>query len=310
VKALVCDGRVRLVVDRPEPEPRPGWAVVDVRLAGVCRTDLEVARGYMGFRGVMGHEFVGVADGRRVVGEINAACGICDWCGRGLGRHCPNRVTLGIDRLDGTLAERCLLPSANLHGIPDDVTDDEAVFMEPLAAAHEILEQVALPERARCVVMGDGKLGILCAWTLSTVCSDVTLVGRYPRKLERAQWNGVKTVLGSAGVEKGADVVVEATGRGQGLMESLSLVKPRGLLVLKSTVVSQGELNLALAVVNEVTVLGSRCGPFGRALKALRAFRFPVTRLIEARYPLDKGLEALERAAQPGAMKVVVEMGR
>jgi len=298
------------VADRPEPVVRPGWALVDVRLAGVCRTDLEVARGYMGFRGVMGHEFVGVWDGQRVVGEINAACGECDWCRQGLGRHCPNRTTLGIDRLDGALAERLTLPKVNLHAVPDDVTDEEAVFMEPLAAAHEILEQAALPERARCVVMGDGKLGILCAWALSTVCNDVTLVGRYPRKLDRARWNGVKTALGCQGVAKGADVVVEATGRGQGLMESLRLVKPRGLLVLKSTVVSQGELNLALAVVNEVTVLGSRCGPFGRALKALRAFRFPVTRLVEARYPLDKGVEALERAGQPGTMKVLVEMGR
>ena len=316
MKALVCDGKVELRGDYSEPELRPGWAVIGVRVAGVCRTDVELARGYMGYRGALGHEFVGrVAEcedgswvGRRVVGEINAACGECDWCRRKLGRHCPNRTTLGVMGLDGAIAERCALPVENLWEVPEGLSDEEAVFTEPLAAAHEILEQVAVQSSDRCVVMGDGKLGILCAWTLSEVCADVTLVGRHEEKLARAEWNGVKTTTSVGSVEPGADLVVEATGAGEGLTQSIGLTRPRGILVLKSTVVSQGELNLSMAVVNEITIVGSRCGPFGRALKAMRAFRFPVERLIEARYPLDEAEAALARASERGALKVIVDV--
>jgi len=315
VKALVFEHGVRLRLDHPEPALRPGWAVIDVALAGICRTDLEIVKGYMGFSGVLGHEFVGrvaACDdaewiGRRVVAEINAACGRCGWCAQGMGRHCPNRTVLGIQGLDGCLAERCAAPTANLHAVADDLSDDEAVFAEPLAAAHEILEQVVVAESARCVVMGDGKLGILCAWVLSTASRDVTLVGRHERKLARARWGGVKTALSPGEVRPGADLVVEATGTGQGLMQSLNLVRPRGTLVLKSTVAAQGELNLAAAVVNEVTVVGSRCGPFDRALKALRAFRFPVGRLIDGRYRLEDAEAALARAGERGVLKVLVE---
>ena len=316
MKALAFDGKLRLCRDRPDPVPKRGWAVIRVHLAGICRTDLELARGYMGFQGVLGHEFVGRVEqcsdtawvGRRVVGEANAACGRCAWCQRELGRHCPDRSVLGILNLDGCMAERCRLPEANLHAVPDDMPDDVAVFTEPLAAAHEMLEQVPVTESTRCVVMGDGKLGILCAWTLSQACDDVTLVGHHDRNLTIAQWNGVKVARTPAEVAPAADLVVEAAGAGQGLVQSIDLVRPRGTLVLKSTVESQGELNLAGAVVNEITIVGSRCGPFGRTLKAMRAFRFPVERLIEARYPLDEAEAAFARAAERGTLKVLLDM--
>ena len=270
----------------------------------------------MGFQGVLGHEFVGrviACDaaawvGRRVVGEICAACGECDWCRRRLGRHCPDRRILGIDRLDGVLAERCALPVRNLHVVPDDLTDDEASFTEPVAAAHEILEQIAIPASDRCVVLGDGKLGILCAWVLSTVCDDVTLVGRHEDKLQTARWNGLRTTADVSSVEPGADVVVEATGTARGLTQSIALTRPRGTLVLKSTIAGSDPLNLALAVVNEITMLGSRCGPFGRALKAMRAFRFPVERLIAARFPIEDAEAALAKAGEKGVLKVIVDV--
>ena len=318
MEAVVFDEALELRRDYPEPELRPGWAIIRVHQAGICRTDLEIVKGYMGFRGVLGHEFVGaVAEcddakwiGRRVVGEINAACGsaTCSWCSANLGRHCPDRTVLGIQGLDGAMAEFCTLPIANLHALPEDLSDEQAVFTEPVSAAHEILEQVTIPESARCVVLGDGKLGILCAWALTEVCKDVTLVGHHERKLALAQWNGLKTARSADEAPPGADYVVEATGTGQGLMESIGLVKPRGTLVLKSTVVSQGELNLAAAVVNEITIVGSRCGPFGRALEAMQAFSLPVEGLIEARYPLDQAEAAFRKAGEQGALKVIVDV--
>ena len=192
--------------------------------------------------------------------------------------------------------------------MPEEIGDDAATFAEPVAAAHEILEQLALPASDRCVVMGDGKLGILCAWVLSTVCDDVTLVGRHEDKLARARWGGLKTTADIATVEPGADLVVEATGTAQGLTESVGLTRPRGTLVLKSTVAGSDPLNLALVVVNEIALLGSRCGPFGRALKAMRAYRFPVDRLIDARYPLDEAEAALAKAGEKGVLKVLVDV--
>ena len=316
MKAVVFDGKLRLRTDHPEPPARPDWAVIAVIHAGICRTDLEVVKGYMAYRGVMGHEFVGrVAEcedrqwvGERVVGEINVACGECDWCDRGMGRHCPNRAVMGILDMDGCMAERCTLPVVRLHAVPKGIPDEAAVFTEPLAAAHEILEQVSIAEATRCVVMGDGKLGILCAWTLSTVSGDVTLVGHHPEKLERAAWHGLKTAPSPEQVTPGADVVVEATGTGQGLMQSIDLVRPRGTLVLKSTLVSQGELNLAKAVVNEVTMVGSRCGPIAKTLKSMQAFRFPVERLVDAHYPLGQAEAAFDKAAERGVLKVILDV--
>lgn len=331
MKAIVFDGTLRVDSQRPDPVPGPGWALIQLRTAGICRTDLEIVKGYAGFQGILGHEFVGQVltvtpavdaspmsvlpglstfsslAGRRVVGEINASCGTCSWCQQGLGRHCPTRRVLGIHGLDGCFADRLILPIENLHLVPDDLADDAAVFAEPLAAAYEILEQVAISEQDRVIVLGDGKLGILCAWVLSTVASRVTLIGRHPDKLEMASWNGLRVSACPDEVEGGADLVVEATGTGTGLEQAIALTRPRGTLILKSTIVGGESLNLAQAVVKELTIVGSRCGPFARALQALRAFRFPVERLIERRFPLTEAVEAFDAASRHGARKILLQ---
>ncbi len=218
--AALFDHELRYVKDHPRPEAKPGWARIRVQLAGICKTDVEIMKGYLGFKGVLGHEFVGVVDhcndaawiGQRVVGEINAACGRCAWCARGLGRHCPNRTTLGIDRHDGCMAEFCILPVENLSIVPAEIPDERAVLTEPLSAACEIMEQLPIQGTERIVVLGDGRLGILCAWALATVSPDVTIVGRHPEKLHLAQWRGIKTASDAEWIEPGVDIGVEATG--------------------------------------------------------------------------------------------------
>ena len=316
MKALVFDGQLRLETRHPLPAPRPGWARLRVTRAGICRTDQEITRGYMNFRGVPGHEFVGVVDsgdapalmGRRVVGDINASCGTCDWCRRGLGHHCPHRSTLGIVNLDGCFAEYCMLPVCNLYPVPNDLSDDEAVFVEPLSAAFRILDQVPVAPDTRCIVLGDGKLGILCAWALSTASRHVTLVGHHPEKVKRASWNNVNAILATNPEHRGADVVVEATGTPGGLTESIALCRPRGTVVLKSTIAAEGGMNLAPVVVDEITILGSRCGDFQRGLAEIVRHRFPLERLITSRFPLDRAVEAFAAAAQSDALKVLIDL--
>ncbi len=316
MKALLYDGRLRLVQDYPEPQLKPGWAVLRVSVAGICRTDLEIMKGYMGFRGVLGHEFVGVVHaceneslvGQRVVGEINAACGECEKCLQGLGRHCPHRATLGILNLDGCLAEYCALPIANLHRIPDPISDVRAVFTEPVSAAFEPFEQINITGEERCVVLGDGKLGILCAWALATTCPDVTIVGRHPAKVETAAWRLLQTTTSIDAVAPGADLVVEATGTESGLREAIALCRPRGTIILKSTVAAGAALNLAPVVVNELNIVGSRCGSFQRGLQGLLTYDFPLERLIKGQYPLDEALAAFAHAARPDALKILIEM--
>jgi alcohol dehydrogenase len=316
MKALVFDESLALKNDIPQPRIKPGWAKMQVIEAGICRTDLELIKGYMGYKGILGHEFVGrVVECEnaswlniRVTGEINAACGTCKWCQKGLGRHCPNRTVLGIQGLDGCMAEYCLLPVANLLSVPDSLSDDQAVFIEPLSAAYEILEQVKVRKQDRCVVLGDGKLGILCAWVLCTVCDDVTLAGHHAENLQKAAWQHLKTTAGAAGIAPGADLVVEATGSVSGLTTAINLCRPRGTLVLKSTLADGAALNLAPVVVNELTVVGSRCGLFQAGLQGMTAHLFPVERLIAARYPLEKAEEAFIAAAQHGTLKVILDI--
>lgn len=316
MKALVFDGRLRLDRDYPPPSLKPGWAVIRVTQAGICGTDLELTRGYMNFRGVLGHEFVGtVYDcednewiGRRVVGEINASCGECEMCRKGLGRHCPRRAVLGILNLDGCFAEFCTLPVANLHRVPDAISDSRAIFTEPVSAAFEILDQVKLTGPERCVVLGDGKLGILCAWALATAATDITLVGHHRGKLAAASWRSIRTARSAAEVEPGADLVVEATGSAAGLAESLALCRPRGTLVLKSTIGGREPLNLAPIVVNELQVIGSRCGLFKNGLDALLTYDFPLEGLVKGRYPLDEAEAAFAHAARPEALKILIDM--
>lgn len=296
--AAVFDGKLTYVDDYPVPEIKPGWAKIKIKLASICKTDMEIMKGYMGFKGVLGHEFVGTVEecterqwiGKRVVGEINAACGHCDWCARDLGRHCPNRTTLGIVNHDGCMAQFCQLPVANLLAVPDNIPDERAVLTEPLSAACEILEQLPVSGKERVIVLGDGRLGILCAWVLSTAAEDITVVGHHPEKLRVAQWRSIKTVLHEKDVAPGADIVVEATGSGAGIVAAMALCRPRGTIVLKSTVAISGDVNLAPIVINEQTVLGSRCGRFADGLKIMNKFKdMPLDRLISGILRIQSG---------------------
>ncbi len=317
MRALHFDGSVLRFVDHPEPEPAPDEATVRVRLAGICSTDLQILGGYMAFRGVPGHEFVGdvVAGpagliGQRVVGEINYACRRCPTCQRGLGRHCPHRRVMGILAADGAFAEYLAVPVANLHVVPEGVPDEAAVFTEPLAAAFSILEQVPLGPADDAVVFGDGKLGLLCAQVLAGVGTAVTLVGRHPENLALAAARGVATsLLDTWKPAAAAGCVVDATGSAAGLALAAATVRPRGTLVLKSTIAEEHRLSLAPLVINEITLVGSRCGLFPPAIQALTEGTVDVIPLIDSTFPLASGADAVTHAARPGVRKVLLAPG-
>jgi threonine dehydrogenase-like Zn-dependent dehydrogenase len=314
VKALHWDGRnLTLEAAHREPTPSRDYALVRVRFAGICSTDLQIFKGYMGFRGVPGHEFVGdviegppALMGKRIVGEINFNCGRCEFCRRGLGRHCAKRQVMGILGADGCFAECVAVPARNLHLVPDGVADEEAVFAEPLAAALEILDQVEIDFTREVLVFGDGKLGLLCAQAVALTGARVTLVGRHPEKLALVKSFGVRTVLLSDWRPQSADIAIEATGSTAGLEMALGAVRPRGTLVLKSTTADEHKLSLAPVVINEITVVGSRCGLFPPALDALAQKKIKVAPLIEKIYPLDDGLDAVRHAGRAGACKVLL----
>lgn len=317
MKALFFDGALRLRTDLAEPDRPKGWARIRVLNSGICGTDLQILAGYHGYRGIPGHEFVGIVKesddtnllGRRVVGEINVGCGHCACCKAGMARHCPDRRALGIFGLPGCMAEFCMLPDANLHAVPDEIADQRAVFVEPLSAACEILEQVPLRGAERVVVLGDGRLGVLCAWVLSTVLEDVPLVGRHPAKLEAARWRGLIPCEKPGVRERDADLVVEATGNVQGLADALALCRPRGTVVLKTTVSAPFPIDLAPVVVKEISVVGSRCGRFSDGLQILLNHPdMPLERLITGQYPLERGIEAFEQAKRKGSLKVLLEV--
>jgi threonine dehydrogenase-like Zn-dependent dehydrogenase len=318
MRALHFDGSaLRFVDSQPEPEPAPDEATVRVRLAGVCSTDLQILAGYMGFRGVPGHEFVGevVAGpdgllGQRVVGEINYACRRCPTCQRGLGRHCPHRRVMGILGADGAFADYLAVPVANLHAVPDGVPDEAAVFTEPVAAAFSILEQVPLGPADDVVVFGDGKLGLLCAQVLAGTGAAITLVGKHPENLALAVARGATTsLLDDWKPRADAGCVVDATGSAAGLALAAATVRPRGTLVLKSTVAEDHHLSLAPLVINEITLVGSRCGLFPPALQALTDGTVDVTPLIDSTFALAAGADALAHAARPGVRKVLLTPG-
>lgn len=318
MKALVFDGALRFVPDYPDPTPLPGEALIRVTRAGICNTDLEIVKGYMGFTGVLGHEFVGVVEespdkqlvGKRVVGEINCPCGTCELCRHGLSRHCPTRTVLGIAGRNGAFAEHLTLPVANLHVLPDDLPDDVAVFTEPTAAAFQILEQLPhLGGQHSVVVLGDGKLGLLVAQVLATTVCRLLVVGKHPDKLRILQNRGIRTCLTDKIHGDSFDVVVDCTGSPSGFEMASKLVRPRGTIVLKSTVADAAAMNLAPLVVNEVTVIGSRCGPFEPALHALLSGQVEVRPLIAATYPLEEGVAAMQHAGQKGTLKVLLQMG-
>ena len=317
MRAVIFDGRLRFLKVFPEPEIPSGWALIRVLKTGICKTDIEITRGYKNFKGVLGHEFVGVVEQchdpdwvqKRVVGEINVGCGECEQCANELERHCPRRRVLGIVDLNGCMADYCVLPLSNLHAVPVSMVDHRAVLVEPLSAACEILEQLELTGSEQAVVLGDGRLGILCAWVLSTVLSDVMLIGHHPEKLEKGGWRTLKTAQISANRSDGADIVVEATGSGKGLVDAMSLCRPRGKIVLKSTVVSKSKMNLSSIVVNEQTLIGSRCGRFKTGLRMMESYPdMPLGRLISADYPIEQALEAFKQTTQPDTLKIVLDM--
>jgi len=313
MRGVYCDGQsVRLRRDLPGPVAVEGEVILGVMIAGVCDTDLQLARGYMGFQGVLGHEFVGrTDDGRRVTAEINNACHACPTCQAGRPQHCPNRTVLGILGHDGAMAERVAVPERNLHTIPDGVDDRQAVFIEPLAAAFRITEQVGLGPGVSMAVLGDGKLGTLCAWVARLTGADVHLIGKHPDKLALAGEAVTTHTLDEAGaLGRSFDVVADCTGAQSGLPAALQLVRPCGTLVLKTTVAGAYTADLAPVVIDEVRVVGSRCGPFPMAIAALAERRVDVRPLVAAVYPLDDAEEAFRAASARGARKVLIEVGR
>jgi len=306
----------RLAVKNVDKPDRADEVLVRVLLSGVCNTDLEIARGYAGFNGTIGHEFVGVVEessdstliGRRVVGEINAGCGDCDLCRGGDSRHCLNRTVLGIHGRDGAHAEFLQLPTINLLPVPDNVPDEHAVFTEPLAAACGVLERVQINTSDRVAVIGDGKLGLLCAQVIALTGAAVLLIGKHSSKLRIAERRGIEIATPKLAAKRKQqfDVVVEASGSASGFGLAVDLLRPQGQLVLKSTFHGKTELDAARIVVDEISIVGSRCGRFSPALDLLKKAAIDVDSLISEEYPLANGVHAMRRAASKGVMKVLL----
>jgi threonine dehydrogenase-like Zn-dependent dehydrogenase len=310
----------KLRVGRVDQPAAVGECLVRVVRSGICNTDLEIVRGYAGFSGTIGHEFAGVVEsapadedliGRRVVGEINVGCGVCELCRTGDERHCPQRTVLGIKDRDGAHAEFLTLPARNLFEIPENVTDDEAVFVEPLAAAYGITEQVDVQPGTRVAVIGDGKLGILCVRSLLNFSRNVVLIGKHPEKLKLGERSGAESVLAAdAGKrERYFDVVVEASGSKSGFATALDIVKPRGKIVLKSTFHGTPKWEASRVVVDEISVIGSRCGRFAPALELLASRKVEVSDLVSEVFRLEDGVRAVETAGASGVLKVLLNNG-
>ena len=315
MKATYFDGQ-KIIFEDSYPTPNSDEALVRVNLAGICGTDLEILDGYMEYRGILGHEFAGTVEksknpkliGKRVVGEINVGCEKCSSCKKGLQRHCPKRTVLGILNRNGAFAEFLLLPEKNLHIIPDSITDEQAVFVEPLAAAFEIKEQVKLDPAWSVAVVGDGRLAQLVLQVLKITCSNVTCFGKHKSKLESITKLGIKTKIGiQARDEVLYDLVVEATGSNSGFTDTMKLVKPRGIVILKSTIASRENLDLTPAVVNEITLIGSRCGTFKPAIEALATKTISVDHMIDSTFSLENFSEALQYAKKPDTLKVYLK---
>jgi threonine dehydrogenase-like Zn-dependent dehydrogenase len=317
MRALVFDKSPSLDPRRAEPALADGDTLLKVRAAGVCSTDLEITKGYMNFRGVLGHEFVAdvVASpdkllvGQRACGEINVVCGRCDLCLSGLSSHCRNRSVLGILNHDGAFAEYVRLPAINLHALPASVDDDQAVFVEPLAAAFQILKQIKVDSRKFATVLGDGRLGLLVAQVLRNAGCPVRVIGKHADKLALCEkWSIRSRPLADISPRHDQDVVVDCTGSASGFELAMQMTRPRGTIVLKSTFAAGTPLNLAPLVIDEMNVIGSRCGPFKEAIRALAEKQVDVVSLINRRMKLDQGVEAMNLAARPGVLKVILTM--
>ena len=310
------NNQLQLRSNLPVPEPPPGEALVRVLRAGICNTDLELIRGYYPYNGILGHEFVGVVEqgpshliNQRVVGEINAACGHCRFCRTGQPTHCENRTVLGIVNRNGAFAEYLTLPAANLHPVPDRVSTDVATFTEPVAAALEIQQQVKITEGDRILVVGDGKLGQLVAQTLALTGCELLVIGRHTEKLANLEARGIKTGFADAVQAGYFDISVECTGNPQGWAIARRALRSRGILVLKSTYAGDITIDASSLVVDEITLIGSRCGPFQPALDLLSQNQVDVKPLIQAHYPLEEGLAAFKHAQQRGVLKVLLDIG-
>ena len=315
MKATNFDGS-EISFDQNYPDPKLGESLVRVKLAGICGTDLEILQGYMEYHGILGHEFIGVVEksknseliGKRVVGEINAGCGNCESCTKGMERHCPNRTVLGILKRDGAFAEFLSLPEKNLHEIPDSITDEQAVFVEPLAAAFEIKEQVALQKEWKVAIVGDGRLAQLISQVLKLSCPYTICFGHHQNKLQFLKKFGIDSKIGMETEDCHTfDLVVEATGNSSGFADTMQLVKPRGTVILKSTVASRENLDLTPTIVNEITLVGSRCGLFKPAIDALATGIISVDDMIDSTFPLEQFSEAIEHAKKPDTLKVFLK---
>ena len=315
MKATFFDGK-QMIFDNNYPDPKFNETLVQVNLAGICGTDLEILNGYMKYTGILGHEFVGTVVksnnpdliGKRVVGEINAGCTKCDFCIRGMERHCPSRTVLGILKRDGAFAEFLLLPEKNLHIIPDSISDEQAVFVEPLAAAFEINEQISLKPEWNVAVVGDGRLAQLIIQVIQLTCSNITCFGKHQNKLEGLIQSGIKIKIGIESTDEQLfDLVVEATGSNSGFTDTMKLVKPRGTVVLKSTITSRENLDLTSTIINEITLIGSRCGLFKPAIDALATGVISVNSMIDSTFSLDKFEDAIIHAKKPNTLKVFLK---
>ena len=304
LRALWLENRqLRLRDDVPRPMPSPAEALVRVIVAGICNTDIELTRGYYPFIGIPGHEFVGEWEGKRVVGEINAACHACDACSAGRPTHCERRTVLGIKDRNGAFAEYLTLPAENLHIVPDEIETEDALFTEPLAAALEIQEQVSIDRNDRVLVVGDGKLGQLVAQTLALTRCHLMVVGRHREKLDLLKRHGIKTADAPTGK---FDIAVDCSGNQSGFAIARAALRPRGTLVMKSTYAGNLTFNASSVVVDEITLIGSRCGPFAPALRLLAEKAIDVRPLLQATYPLQEALTAFDHAQRPGALKIAV----
>jgi threonine dehydrogenase-like Zn-dependent dehydrogenase len=315
MRAIVFNDKLEFLTDYPVPERKKDEALVKVTRAGICNTDIEITKGYMGFRGIPGHEFVGIVEecnkkntiGKRVVGEINLVCGACPYCKNHMQNHCPKRSVLGIVNKDGAFADYVTLPLRNLHFIPDSVSDDEAVFTEPLAAAFEIMEQVDIGPRDRVCVLGDGKLGLLVAQALSTTDCRLVIVGHHRENLSIMEEIGIRTRLSFSFDESGFDIVVDCTGSRSGIESAMKITKPGGKIVLKTTVAKKSSLDLNHIVINELSLIGSRCGPFKPAIEAIKSRAVDLYPLISDTFSIDDGIRAFQVASGKGVLKVILK---
>jgi threonine dehydrogenase-like Zn-dependent dehydrogenase len=316
LRALIFNGKeLEFKTDYPKPKPKDGEALIKVRKAGICNTDIEIKKGYMGFTGVLGHEFMGVVEdssnkeiiGKRIVSEINCSCRQCEYCLSGLPIHCPTRSVIGIFNKDGAFADYICVPEKNLHFLPDNITDEQAVLVELLAACFNVTQRVHIKPEDDVVILGDGKLGTLMARVIRLLCCNLTLIGLNPQKLDRSSRLGIKTSLVKDFKGK-ASIIIECTGTPDGLTLAKNIVKPTGKIIQKSTFASNYNINISSFVVDEIELIGSRCGPFPSAIRALQSGLVDVDDLIDSTYPFNDALDAFKRAERKDAMKVIMNM--